>query len=65
MTKHLLDQGHLRIAFFAGPAASPAAQERLEGYRHALRDAGVDMTTDEPLEIWRRSLRAEATAGEP
>jgi len=42
MTKHLIEQGHRRIAFFAGPAASPAAQERLEGYRRALRDADVE-----------------------
>jgi LacI family transcriptional regulator len=42
MTQHLIEQGHRRIAFFAGPAASPAAQERLEGYRRALRDAHVE-----------------------
>jgi LacI family transcriptional regulator len=42
MTQHLLEQGHRRIAFFAGPAASPAAQERLEGYRRALREANVE-----------------------
>jgi DNA-binding LacI/PurR family transcriptional regulator len=42
MTQHLIEQGHRRIAFFAGPAASPAAQERLDGYRHALRDANIE-----------------------
>jgi LacI family transcriptional regulator len=42
VTKHLIEQGHRRIAFFTGPAASPAAQERLEGYRHALREANVE-----------------------
>ena len=42
VTQHLLDQGHRRIAFFAGPAASPAAQERLEGYRRALREANIE-----------------------
>ncbi len=42
ITKHLIDQGHRRIAFFAGPAASPAAQERLEGYRRALREAHLE-----------------------
>lgn len=42
MTKHLLELGHTRIAFFAGPGAAPWAQERAEGYRRALRDAGVE-----------------------
>ena len=41
VTRHLIELGHRRIAFFAGPKTSPAAQERLEGYRRALREAGV------------------------
>ncbi len=41
-TRHLLELGHRRIAFFAGPAVSPVAQARLEGYRRALRDAGIE-----------------------
>jgi LacI family transcriptional regulator len=43
MTNHLLALGHKRIAVFTGPAASPAAQERLEGYKKALRDANVEL----------------------
>lgn len=42
MTRHLLELGHRRIAFFAGPSAAPWSQERLEGYTRALRDAGLD-----------------------
>jgi LacI family transcriptional regulator len=42
LTHHLLGLGHRRIAFFAGPQVSPAAQERLEGYRRALREAEVE-----------------------
>src|SRR6266496_870035 len=42
LTKHLLDLGHKRIAFFAGPVAAPSSQERIEGYRRALREAGVE-----------------------
>lgn len=42
-TQHLLELGHKRIAFFAGPPAAPSSQERFEGYRRALRDAGVEM----------------------
>lgn len=41
VTRHLLDLGHRRIAFFAGPIVSATAQERLEGYRRALREAGI------------------------
>lgn len=40
-TQHLLDLGHRRIAFFAGPMVAPWAQERIEGYRRALREAGL------------------------
>ncbi len=41
ITRHLLELGHRNIAFFAGPQASPWAQERFEGYRRALRNAGL------------------------
>ncbi|MEI7728195.1 MAG: LacI family DNA-binding transcriptional regulator [Verrucomicrobiota bacterium] len=43
LTQHLIGLGHRRIAFFAGPSLSPIAQERMEGYRHALRDAGLEL----------------------
>ena len=42
-TQHLLELGHKRIAFFAGPVAAPSSQERLEGYRRALREAGIEI----------------------
>ncbi|MBI3415996.1 MAG: LacI family DNA-binding transcriptional regulator [Verrucomicrobia bacterium] len=42
-TKHLIELGHRRIAFFGGPAAAPWAQERMEGYRRALREAKIEM----------------------
>jgi DNA-binding LacI/PurR family transcriptional regulator len=42
-TKHLLDLGHRRIAFFTGPPAAPSSQMRLEGYRRALREAQVEL----------------------
>jgi len=46
-TKHLIELGHKRIAFFAGSTRSPWSQERLEGYKRALRDASIDV--DEAL----------------
>lgn len=38
-TQHLINLGHRRIAFFTGPTSAPWAQQRLEGYRRALREA--------------------------
>lgn len=46
-TKHLINLGHQRIAYFTGPHAAPWAHERFEGYRRALRDAGL--TPDDKL----------------
>jgi DNA-binding LacI/PurR family transcriptional regulator len=43
VTKHLIDLGHKRIAYFTGATVSPAAQERYEGYRRALREAGLEI----------------------
>jgi len=42
MTQHLLELGHKKIAFLAGSSGSPWAQERLEGYRRALREAAIE-----------------------
>jgi LacI family transcriptional regulator len=43
LTQHLLQLGHKRIAFLAGPTAAPWSQARFEGYRRALREAGMDV----------------------
>ncbi|HEV2211194.1 MAG TPA: LacI family DNA-binding transcriptional regulator [Verrucomicrobiae bacterium] len=43
LTEHLLKLGHKRIAFLAGPSATPWSQLRFEGYRRALREAGLDV----------------------
>jgi DNA-binding LacI/PurR family transcriptional regulator len=42
MARHLLELGHKKIAFLAGTSGAPWAQERLEGYRRALREAGIE-----------------------
>ena len=42
VTRHLIELGHRRIVFLAGPAANPAAVERREGYHLALREAGIE-----------------------
>lgn len=46
-TRHLLALGHKRIAFFTGPSITPWAQDRLEGYRRALRE--VQLPVDDHL----------------
>ncbi len=43
MTRHLIELGHKRIAYFTGPPVSPSAQERYEGYRRALRESNIEM----------------------
>lgn len=40
-TKHLLDAGHRRIAHVTGPKFLYSVTERLDGYRRALAEAGV------------------------
>ncbi|MFM0039186.1 substrate-binding domain-containing protein [Paraburkholderia strydomiana] len=40
-TRHLIEQGHRRIAFIAGPSNHEDAIERLDGYRMALEEAGI------------------------
>lgn len=47
LTQHLLQLGHKRIAFLTGPPGTPWTRERYEGYRRALRQAGLDV--DEKL----------------
>ena len=42
ITRHLLGLGHKKIAFLCGPISAPWAQERLEGYRRALREAQLE-----------------------
>jgi DNA-binding LacI/PurR family transcriptional regulator len=41
-TQHLLKLGHKRIAYLTGPRTALWAHERFEGYRRALREAGLD-----------------------
>ena len=42
VTEHLLDQGHTRIAFLAGPEGSFDAQARLDGFRETLAARGLE-----------------------
>lgn len=40
-TRHLIDLGHREIGIVAGPDHAPTALSRREGYRQALREAGI------------------------
>jgi len=42
-TQHLLKLGHKRIAYLTGPPVAPWAHERFEGFRRAMREAGLDV----------------------
>jgi DNA-binding LacI/PurR family transcriptional regulator len=43
LTQHLLQLGHRRIAFFAGPMAAEWALQRRDGYCKALREADIEV----------------------
>src|SRR6516162_9208742 len=47
--RHLIEMGHGRIAIVTGPLALKNERRRLQGYRQALREAGL--TVDDQL-IW-------------
>ncbi|MBW4085735.1 LacI family DNA-binding transcriptional regulator [Paenibacillus sp. S150] len=45
-TRHLISMGHERIGFIGSPPDSTAARDRLEGYRRALREYGLECHPD-------------------
>ena len=52
MTRHLIDQGHKRIAYLSiSPSHISTIRERLKGYKAALRDAGIKPSRDRIIEI--------------
>jgi LacI family transcriptional regulator, galactose operon repressor len=63
-TRHLLEYGHTRIATIVGPREWPSAAARLEGYRRALREAGVpeDPALVEHATDWGLATGREAAA---
>ncbi|MBV8599948.1 MAG: LacI family DNA-binding transcriptional regulator [Candidatus Eremiobacteraeota bacterium] len=46
LTRHLLELGHRRIAMLTGPAAYSTTRYRVDGYRDALREAGLDAESE-------------------
>ncbi len=54
--KHLISQGYREIAIMTGPLTLTNEQERLRGYRQALKDAGIRL---KPGLIWSSSFERE------
>lgn len=50
-TAHLVEQGYRRIACVTGPVGASTSEDRLAGFRAALRDAGV---SDETIRAYTR-----------
>ncbi|SFD65272.1 transcriptional regulator, LacI family [Paenibacillus catalpae] len=50
-TKHLLDNGHKRVLFLNGPIRISSAQERLEGYKKAHEEAGLQVHEELIIEV--------------
>ena len=45
-TQHLIEQGHTKIAYVAGPQFKPDAYDRLQGHKRALEDANISFDTN-------------------
>jgi LacI family transcriptional regulator len=59
LTQHLLAKGHRQIAMLAGPQNVSTSTERVDGYRQALREVGLE---NEAIVHWGRFSRASGYA---
>ena len=41
-TRHLIELGHRRIVYFGGESHSDVRQERIEGFKSAMKECGID-----------------------
>src|SRR5690625_77653 len=49
-TSHMIKLGHKRIAYIGGNSRISTAKERIEGYKEALSDHGIDIDNESILE---------------
>lgn len=63
-TRHLIERGHQRIAFFGGHADSSSCHQRRTGYAQALEEAGLSVKPDWLIESAPNRLEAAARSGE-
>ncbi len=62
-TQHLISLGHKRIALVTGPMEEDCSQDRLEGFQHALKEAGISFDSSLVFEgDWSASSGSEALA---
>ena len=58
-TQHLLQMGHTAVGFIAGPTSSYSGVRRLQGYKQALFEAGI-----EPQVSWAQHCAPTVAGGE-
>jgi LacI family transcriptional regulator len=63
-TRHLIEQGHRRIAFYGGHAVSSSCHQRRTGYAQALVEAGMPVQPEWLIETSPSRLDAAARTGE-
>lgn len=63
-TRHLIDLGHQRIAFFGGHADSSSCRQRRAGYAQAMAEAGLATQDAWLIESAPNRLEAAARTGE-
>ncbi|GHH58748.1 MAG: LacI family DNA-binding transcriptional regulator [Gammaproteobacteria bacterium] len=63
-TRHLIERGHRRIAFFGGHATSSSCHHRRAGYQQALAEAGLQANPQWLIESAPNRLEAAARTGE-
>jgi LacI family transcriptional regulator len=56
---HLIEKGHTKISVITGPLALQNEQERLRGYRSAMRRSGLTVT---PSMLWKGSFESDDVA---
>jgi LacI family transcriptional regulator len=62
LTKHLIDLGHGSIAVITGPLNESSSKERLDGYKAALKDHGIEFNEKIVLAgEWTRDSGISAT----
>ena len=57
LTDYLIEQGHRRIAMLGGPTDVSSANERVDGYRRALQEAGIKF---DPALVFRSAFTVGA-----
>lgn len=57
-TNHLIELGHRRVGLLNANPQSTPAQERLKGYKDAMRDAGIDIRAE-----WIKQSRSKELDG--